>query len=113
MWNCIGKVTVNTAGVPTQVTTTHSRHQSIFFQQMEANTGKIYICSRATADKAGSGDNGILAIIPAPTVAGSYATVLPYAQVSVPNAPGALDPFNFWLDVDVSGDSCQVSAVRP
>jgi hypothetical protein len=111
MWSCIGKIPVSHAGTPVRVTSVNGQFQTIFFQQVDGNLGKLHICSRATAQKTGSGDNGILAVIPAPTYTGGVATVLPYAAVTIPNAPGALNPANFWIDTDNDNEACQVSGV--
>jgi hypothetical protein len=116
MWHSLGKVTVAAAGTPVIATTNETDPtkrfacQTVFFQQLESNTGKLYICDRATANKTTL--VGVLAVIPAPTVTGQVATVLPWAQVSVPSAPAALNAAEFWIDADVSSESALVSAVR-
>jgi hypothetical protein len=110
MWHSAGKITVTTAGVPVQVSATRTAAQTIVFQQLEANTGKIWICDRANAVKATG--VGILATIPAPTLSGGVATSLPYAAVTIPNSPGGLNLSEFWIDTDNDSESCIVSYVR-
>jgi hypothetical protein len=110
-WHSIGKVTVAVSGTPVQVPNAgRIPCQTIFFQQVSTNTGKIYICDRSNA--VFSTGVGVLATIPAPTFINGVATVLPYAAVTVPSAPAALDAAQIWIDVDVGGESCQVSVVR-
>lgn len=118
MWHSLGKVTVAAAGTPviatTNETTPTDRYscQTLFIQQMQANTGKLWICDRATANK--TTGVGILAVIPAPSLnASSVATTLPYASVTIPNAPGAMQANKIWIDADNTGESAIVSALRP
>lgn len=108
-WHSLNRVTVAVAGVPVQVTGTRTPCQTVFFQQLQANTGKIYILDSAAGNK--TSGVGVLATIPAPTLTAGVATQLPWAQVTIPSAPGAMDPARLWIDVDVSGESCQVSYV--
>ena len=116
MWHSLGKVTVAAAGTLAQATanetTPSARYacQTLFFQQLADNTGKIYICDRQNANRTTL--VGVLAVIPAPTLTNQVATILPYASVTVPSAPAALSANQFWIDVDNSGESCLVSAVR-
>ena len=112
MWHSIGYIQVAAAGTPTAVSATRVACQTVFFQQAPTNTGLLYVCDRANANK--TTGVGILAIIPAPTLnAGSVASALPYAAVTIPSAIGALSIDQFWVDADVSGNSCLVSYVRP
>lgn len=94
-----------------QVSATRVPCQTVLFQQVEANTGKIWICDRANAVK--STGVGVLATIPAPTLNGGVATVLPYASVTTAGAPGGLNLALFWIDADNTGETCQVSFVSP
>jgi len=110
MWKSLGKVTIGAAGTPVQVTTTRYGCQTVFFQQVSTNTGKLWICDRADAVKATG--VGILAVIPAPTLTAGVATILPYCACTIPSAPGGLDASQFWIDVDNGQESCQVSAIR-
>jgi hypothetical protein len=109
-WHSLNRVTIATAGVPQQVIVTRYGCQTVFFQQIQSNTGKIYILDSATGDK--NTGTGVLATIPAPTLTTGVAIQLPWAAVTVPSAPSALDASAFWIDVDNDGDACQVSAVR-
>jgi|WetSurMetagenome_2_1015567.scaffolds.fasta_scaffold02468_10 hypothetical protein len=110
MWHSLGKITVVTAGVPVRITVDRLSGQTIIFQQLEANTAKIWLCDRATASK--TTGVGMLAAIPAPTLSGGIATSLPYAAVTIPTAPGALNLADFWIDADVSGEGCLISYVK-
>ena len=116
MWHSLGKVVIAAAGTPVIATTNETDSskryacQTVFFQQVESNTGKLYICDRATANHTTL--FGVLAVIPAPTLTDQVASVLPWAQVSVPSAPAALNAAEFWIDADQTNDACLVSAVR-
>lgn len=109
MWHSQGKTVVAAAGTPERITAIRTIAQTVFFQQLEGNIGKIWICDRATANKITG--VGVLAVIPAPTLSGGVAVVLPYASVTVPSAPAALDVAQFWLDMDNNGEGCQISYV--
>lgn len=109
-WHSLNRITVAAAGTPEQVVATRYVCQTVFLQQLETNTGKIYILDSQTGNK--TTGVGVLATIPAPTLLGGVAVQLPYASVTIPSAPCALDASQLWIDVDVSGNSCQVSAVR-
>lgn len=111
MWHSQGKITVTTSGTPVRVTSTHTGCQTAFFQQVESNTGKLWICDRSSAVT--STGVGVLATIPAPTLSGGVAVVLPYVAITIPTAPGGIDLQGFWIDADEDGDACQVSCVRP
>lgn len=113
MWHAsIGYVTVASAGTPVQTIATRIACQTVFFQQHEDNTGKLYVCDRANANK--TTGVGVLVVIAAPTLnAGNVASVLPYASVTIPSAIGALDVSQFWIDSDNDGELCLVSYVRP
>jgi hypothetical protein len=116
MWRSLGKVQVVATGTPVIATTNETDSaarypcQTVFFQQVQGNTGKLWICDRSNAVKATG--VGVLATIPAPTSVGGVATILPYAQVTIPSAPAALMANQFWIDADNSGEYCQISAVR-
>jgi len=112
MWhpNDGGYVAIPAAGTPVRVTVTRTPGQTLFFQQLQGNTGKLWICSRADANK--TTGVGILAMIAAPTLSGGVAVVLPYAAVTIPTAPSALNLAEFWIDADINGDQCLVSYVR-
>ena len=116
MIHSLGRVTIAASGTPILATTNEAvptqRYpcQTVFFQQIESNTGKLYICDRANAVIGTLA--GVVAVIPAPTLVNQVATVLPWAQVSVPSAPAALDASKFWIDADNTNDACLVSAVR-
>jgi len=80
MWHSLGKITVAAAGTPVQVTTPRYPCQTMFFQQVQGNTGKLYICDRADAVKATM--VGVLAVIPAPTLLSGVAIQLLTAIVA-------------------------------
>ena len=106
-----GYITVAAAGTPEAIVTSSYPCQTIVFQQIQSNTGKLYVCDRITANK--TTGVGILITIPAPTLDGTgVAVVLPYASVSVPSAPAALNALSYWVDADVNDDQCLVSIVR-
>lgn len=110
-----GYVDVTVAGTPVRATANlaipadRKPCQTIVFEQLEDNTGKLYICDSPTANK--TTGVGVLLIIPAPTLVDSMAVVLPYASFSVPSAPAAINAEDYWIDADVSGDDCLVSIV--
>ena len=110
MWHYVNRVTVIATGTPVQVTADHYPCQTLLFQQVQGNTGKLYICDRATANI--TTGVGVLAMLPPPSMGATYASVLPYVSVTVPSAPAALNANKFWIDADVNSDKCQVSAVR-
>ena len=105
-----GYITVTAAGTPEAVATTHTPCQSIVFQQHEDNTGMLYVCNSATANK--TTGVGVLLKIPAPTIVDQVAVVLPYGSVSIPSAPAAMNLLGYWVDADVSDDKCLVSYVK-
>lgn len=110
-----GYIDVTTAGTPVRATANlaapnnHVACQTIVFEQMQGNTGKLYICDSATANK--TTGVGVLLIIPAPTLVDAVAVLLPYASFSVPSAPAALSAENYYIDADVDGDDCLVSII--
>lgn len=116
MFHSLGKVVVAAGGTPVIATTNETdptkRYgcQTMFFEQLQANTGKLYICDRATANRTTGA--GVLAVIPAPTLTSGVATVLPYASFTVPTAAAALNAAEFWVDADVNGEGCIVCAGR-
>lgn len=109
-WHSLNRVTVTTAGTPVRLSATRQGCQTIFFQALQTNTGKIYILDSASGNK--TTGQGILATVPAPTLFGGVATVLPWAAVTIPSAPAALSVERIWLDADNSGEGVQVSIVK-
>jgi len=111
MWKAIGRITVTTSGTPVNLAANiHGQTmpcQTIFVQQIEANSGKIYLLDQANGDK----QTRVLATIPAPTKVGGVATFLPWAACTVPNERNALNVSQIWVDADNSGESCQVSVI--
>lgn len=107
MWKSLGLKTVAAPGTAVAVSSTSYPCQTLFFQQVSTNTGVLKILDSSTSSTA-----HILAVIPAPTLVAGVCTVLPYASVTIPSAPGALNAKDFWIDADVAGNGCQVSAVR-
>jgi hypothetical protein len=69
--------------------------------------GLIYILESSSGSS--TSGVGILATIPAPTLTAGVATQLPWAQCSIPTAPGPLDAQNIWIDSDNDGEGVQVS----
>ena len=114
MWHSLGSIAGGAAPVrATSNETDPARRvscQTLFFQQIETNAGKIYVCDRATANMITM--VGVVAVIPAPTLVGGVAVVLPYVAVTIASSPGALNAADFWLDFDNAQESCLVSAVR-
>jgi hypothetical protein len=116
MWRSLGKVTVTTAGTPVRATANESTPsasypaQSVSFQQVQSNTGKIWILDRSNGVTATG--VGVLHTLAAPTLTSGVATTLPSVTVSIPSAPGGLNVTDLWIDADTSGEFCQVSAVR-
>ncbi len=117
MFKSIGPyVEVTTAGTPVRVTANASVPTArvvchgLFIQQIESNTGKLYLMDRPTASK--TTGVGVLLTIAAPTLnTGNTGVILPWALYSVPYAPGAVDASIYWLDADVSGNKACVSIV--
>jgi len=99
--NSLGKITVTTGGTPVRVTANHIGVNSIAFQQLAAQTGKIFI-GTATLNKGTL--VGVLAVLAVPT-----ANILPSASFTIVNAPAGLDARDFWVDADVNGEGVLVS----
>ena len=110
MWRSLGKVVVPVAGVPIRITQNQadplarSPCQSMLFQQIAGNTGKVYI-GDGTLDKATY--VGVLAVLAVPTT-----NSLPSASATQPNAPAGLAAGDYFVDADVSGEGCLVSIIR-
>lgn len=111
MWRSLGKVAVATPGTLVRATnnesspTTRYPAHAMLFQQVAGNTGKIYICDRQNA--VASTGVGVLATLAIPTV-----NVLPSASCTVTYAPAAFNAIDFWIDAEVGGEGCQVSAIQ-
>ena len=114
MFHSLGKVTITSGAIPVVATTNETdptkRYgcQTMFFQQIQTNTGKLYICDRSTASR--TTGVGVLAVIPAPTLSGGVASILPYAAFTVPSAAAALNAVEFWVAADNDGEACQICA---
>lgn len=112
MWHSLGKVTISTSGVPARATanqtTPASRYacHSIRFTQIPGNTGKIYVMDSNTPINTTT-YAGCLAILAVPT-----SLSLPGSAATITSAPAAINAADFWLDAEVSGESCLVSATR-
>ena len=106
-WNYVTRVTVTAAGTPVRVTATRNVGQTIFFQQVEGNTGKIYICDRATAVTATL--TGVVAVLVPPTAGAVYAASLPSISWTKPDAAAGVNAEDFYIDADVNGEYCLVS----
>ena len=115
MWNSLGIVLVASNTTPviatinqTTPTASYPCH-SMLFQQVQTNTGKIYICDRSNANI--TTGVGVLYVLPIPTLDGGVAAVLPSATVSVPTANNAIDAHKIWIAADNNNDKCLVSAI--
>jgi hypothetical protein len=114
-WHSLGYVPVPVPGTPVRATTNESTPtkrigcQTLFFEQLEANDGKIYVCDRSDAVKASG--VGILAVIPAPTLVAGVAVTLPYLSATIPTSPSGMDAARFWVDADNPGEGCLVSYI--
>jgi len=111
MWKACGRVYVAASGTPVNAASKLSNKalpcQTIFFQTKAINTGMIYLLDSPTGNR----DDHILATIPAPTTVAGVGIFLPWASVTIPNERNALNVNQIWIDVDNSGESCQVSAL--
>jgi hypothetical protein len=111
MWRPLKFVTVVAAGTPIRATVNESvpatrfPAHSILFQQHASNTGKIWVLDRVGANK--TTGEGVLAVLPAPT-----SSTLPSATCTVSVQMNAFNVADFWIDADVSGEKCLVSAIR-
>lgn len=109
-WHSLNRVQIVTGGVPVQAIATRYPCQTVFFQTIQSNIGKLYIMDSATGNRLTGA--GVLAMIPAPTLVAGVAVILPWASVTVASAPAALDASKLWIDADNSGEYVQISAVR-
>lgn len=107
MLKSLGVVTVTTGGTPVQVSATNIYTQTIVIQQLQANTGKIYICDRATAVKATG--VGVLYVLPKPVLNSGVAETLPSLTIVGPSPANKLDVSELWIDADVNGEGCLIS----
>src|SRR5215510_9115176 len=114
-------VTVSTAGTPVQLTvnrTTPSERlvfNTLFIQQVAANTSPIYVFVKTkefpTTSFSKSTGAGLVAVVPAPTLTGGIATVLPWVTITAPMTAGMDDAFIYYIHVDVSGNKALVSVI--
>lgn len=110
MWRSLGKVTVAAAGTPARATANQSDPTSrypahaLLFQAWFGNTGKVYIME---GNNPSSSTGKILAVLAVPTT-----NSIPSASATVTYAPVAFNASDYYIDVDVNGDSCLVSAIR-
>jgi hypothetical protein len=108
-WQSYGRVVVPNAGTPVHVSLEMLGCQTVFFQQVPGNTGYIYILDGPNGDK----DTKVLAVLSVPSYnISNKATFLPSCGVTIPTQPNALNLADFWIDVEVSGESVRVSPVR-
>ncbi len=111
MWRSLGKVIVTTAGTPVRATlnetvpTERYGAHAMLFQQVPGNTGKLYIMDRQTGNA--STGAGVLAVLAIPTV-----NLLPSASATITYAAAGFNAADFWIDAEVSGQGCQVSAIQ-
>lgn len=110
MWRSLGRVLVPAAGVPVRATinevdpTLRWPAHSILFQQVPGNTGRIYIGQVGMNVVTGA---GVLAVLAIPT-----ANILPSSSATITMAVSGFNLADFWIDVSVGGEACQVSGVR-
>lgn len=89
----LGKIAVSSAGTPQAVSASQLLCQSISFQALSSNTGKIYI---GTQGMSKSTLVGVLAVLAVPT-----ANLLPgYSVSSIPI--GSVNAAEIYLDADTS-----------
>ena len=118
MLKSFGKVTVAVAGVPARATANLSAAQqaksnplqSVQFQALPANTGKVYIYAvgpnfTATDDRTNL--TRCIALLPAPS--NSTTGPFPSASFSLPNVPAGIDLSDLWIDVDVNGNGVVIA----
>lgn len=98
------RCTVNRSD-PTQRVVCHT----LFIQSHAANAGKLYLLDRATGNK--TTGLGVVATIPAPTLSGGVAVILPWVAYTIPYAPGGGNAADYYLDADNSGDQATVSII--
>jgi len=113
MVGSLGQVTVPSPGVLVRATvnqtdpTARIAAQTVEFQVLPANTGKVMICL-AGSDMSGTSSNElVLHVLPKP----ASATTGPfdYWRVGVFNVPSALNPADFYIDADVPGDGVLIT----
>ena len=103
----LGKVTVTTAGTPVRATSTQSvpgtqiSCQSIAFQALSSNTGKIYIGTSSSMSK--STYAGVVAVLAVPAT-----NIIPGYNASQLSVAG-LNVADFFLDSDNNGEGVIVS----
>ena len=118
MLKSFGKVTVAAGGTPARAVANLSAGQqsksnplqSVQFQVLPANTGKVYIFA-AGPNFAGTDDRTALAycigFLPAP--ANAMTGPFPSASFSLPNVPAGIDLSDLWIDVDVNGNGVVIA----
>lgn len=108
-------VTVVTAGTPVRCTSGTAEParrvpcHTLFIQQHPTNTGKLYLLDRSDGNK--TTGLGVVATIPAPTLSGGVAVILPWVAYTIPYAPAGCNAADYYLDADVSGDKATVSTI--
>lgn len=108
----LGRVTVTTAGTPKRATNGESdpsarypAHAVLFQRDLNTETGNVYIMDREDGDP--STGVGVVAILAIPTE-----NILPSFSATITYAPAGLNLADLWIDSDVNGEGCQVSAMR-
>ena len=114
-------VTVSSAGTVTQLTVNRSQpterlvFNTLFIQQVAANTSPIYVFVKTREFPVSSFNKstgaGLVAVVPAPTLSSGIATVLPWVTITAPMTAGMDDGANYYIDVDVSGNKALVSVI--
>lgn len=110
-----GYVNIPAAGTPVRLTVNLAAPaakiscHTIFIQQVQANTGKLYLMDRSSGVAATG--VGVLVIIPAPTLVAGVGTLLPWVAVTIPNVAAGLNAADYYLDADNNGMDALVSAI--
>lgn len=109
----LGRITVATPGTSVRVTVNESdpavrfpAHIMFFQRNVPSETGKIYIMSSQEGNPATS--VGVIAILAAPIIDNP----LPVFRIGISYASAGLDLRDYYIDADIGGEGCIVSALR-
>ena len=108
----LGRITVVTSGTPVRATlnevvadTRYPVHAMLFQRDDSSEIGNVYIGTSADMDI--STLAGVIAILAIPT-----ANILPSFSATITLAAAGLDLRNYFVDADVNGEGCIISAIR-
>lgn len=106
-WIPLAVITVATAGVPVQATTSRIPAHAILIEALWSNGGRMYIGNSALVV---STKTGLLSVLPAPSdpVKGPF----PAVSAGIPSAPNGLRLDEIWIDAQTSGDSVIISYLQ-